>query len=405
MKKIAIVSGLTLGIIAGSSYLVGHTVDRHIDTFLTGMVSSAMKATGQLDAASLSVTVLKKKRHLFYTTIEAGISDDSHAHTDPLVISFDVHHGPFWFEKKANGDREFVSGLFGVHYDLPVFEEISVAINLRHHFLHSGKLEASLSGSVPGLTMDASLGADYQSHWNNKEFTLTDSSIHLDQVSGDYEGQPIFVDNALFEFSHPMGLLYMGDHMKLSASYQIDRIKSGPFSIDNLSLDGVLDTNKEGVLTSETSVTADSIGFQDMQGVANTIESLDISAKAVMPHYDAEALQSLHIEDKVKALQDVKLDIDASLSFNGEGVELAAELGLDVDDQYEFTENFIFAQLVDQALRGKASLKWETPCAENSEHTICQLVSAITMDLDENTYELSDRSFVVNLSGDMLDKQ
>lgn len=193
--------------------------------------------------------------------------------------------------------------------------------------------------------------------------------------------------------------------MKVSTSYQIDHIKSAPLSIDNLSLNGVLDRNKEGVLESETSVTVDSIGFQDAQGVANTIKSVDISAKAVMPHYSTEVLQSTHIEDKVKALQDTKLDIDASLSFNGEDVELAAELALDVSQQHEFAENLIFAQFIEQALRGKASLKWGTPCAENSEHTICQLVSAITMDLDENTYDLSDRSIVINLSGDMLDEQ
>ena len=135
-------SGLTLGVIAGSSYLAGYTVDRNIDKFLDGMLASASKSLGQDDMAELSVTVLDKERHLFYTRIKASLDMGSAQGVtgNGLIFSFDVHHGPFWFEKNADGDKTLVSGLFGMHYNYQPFNGVDIAINLRHNFLHSGKV-------------------------------------------------------------------------------------------------------------------------------------------------------------------------------------------------------------------------------------------------------------------------
>ena len=264
---------------------------------------------------------------------------------------------------------------------------------------------------MPDLSMRSSFGGHYESHWKHKRFSLTDSFIHINHLSLNHQNFPTTVEDASFEFLHPKGLTYLDHGAHMEAHYQIDRMTSGLFSLDGLSLKATFDSAKKGGFVGETAFTVDTISTKGIQDTVSKFESLDVAVKTFLPHYDPMMLTSPSVEKgqhALQSLQDASFDLDASTLLDGEQLQLTAKLSLDVEQNYPESHNAFDALqelLAHGGVHGKLRLQWENPCVENDKHTVCQLVSAITGVLDEASYEVTDTSLEVRMPVQRQDDQ
>lgn len=433
MKKTLLVSSITLGIIAGASFLVGYTVDQHIESYLSGAVYRAQLGVEKVTGVSpeeqelIHIKVIKKERHLFSTKVTAVLTtaELATASDRPYEFTFDVLHGPFWLEKNANDERELVSGLFGIHYNYTLKMGDSsavVAANLRHHFLHSGLVNVTTSGKIEGASFDFGAGFNYESSWDAKDFLLTRSFMDLDHV----HIEELQAENGHFAMEHPQGImsLYQNDFKEISTHYHLEKLESPMLAIHHLEGSQTNLLNQPKGLSGSATLASDFIALHQ-SSPALEIRELSLDANFTAPNFESSQLDLSHV------LKDSKFFLEGSSMINDESLKISFDLyqedqskneadkvqvsensslekklrGTSLQDEEMRNDGYEFAspdlEQMDHTLprmQGAIALSWQSPCHDDNETALCHLIDEFKSKLKEEAYQSTDTSLTINVA-------
>lgn len=431
MKKAIGVSVITIGVCLASAYMVGYTVDQHIEKYINGMADSTTTvlrtSIPDFPAERISVDILNKERKLFSTHIDARLmlTAQGKEQAEELTrFDFDIHHGPFWFEKDSTGSRSLVHGLFGlVHefqYDIGS-DKISAVLNVKHNFLHSGSFYLDLHAEGENnLSITGRAGANYKTHWKHKSFTATESFVEIDHASADsYTLDDFYVKN-----THPMGGAQFINHDG-AVEVSLDSIANDRgMTLHDFSVENSWNLN-DSRYDSKSELALDELLFVHGEGKKLHVKDLSITSESSLPHIASTSMfdpLTMDSDEFAKHLDQLKVDLDLSMVMNDEPVGISMQLKNDIDllkTKHEDLDhasamamnNQQYALVYMRSLTGNMAIDWPDACVDSPVayeaddqaealavlRPVCTIKSVIDHDTPENIYQVEGNRYLFDM--------
>ena len=398
MKKFISILFLSIVISTITAYIIGFTVDQNLDKYVGAMIEDSMDAiaqAGHQPQGLVQAQVLGKKRGVFSTQAKIALISEGNT---IVKVPVTVHHGPFWIEVDAQGDRKLVSGLFGIEMRQNIFG-IAGVVNVEHGFLHHGDVRISVEEDIEGASLSGGFELSYKSHWNDKSFTITAMNMSLDHL--DFNG--LSIKGLETKSQSPAGIM-QAYHKETSAEFTLDHIHTDSVTVEDVELSSHSQAEwKESEIHVQ-------VGLVDNQSAQMRIEDLEVDAKIALPHMNLHLLEDIsqyptHFNrEMLQGFDNMEFSATSSFDLNGDSVDFSMELSTDFsengrgfpacemeacDDQ----ENAARVSYLMNHVDGSMKVSWDKDC-ENSESIICLWVN----DAIANGAKAKGNSFEVNLS-------